>query len=82
MPNCAIHAAHAHMIEPVARREISTVGAMQTRFDRTAEVEAHGQFQRLIGGAALAELRGRRHAIAEDFGFRGELMRRQGDGDG
>ncbi|MBR0823763.1 MULTISPECIES: hypothetical protein [Bradyrhizobium] len=55
---------------------------MKTRFDRTSEVEAHGQFQRLIGGAALAELRGRRDAIAEDIGFRGELMRRQGDGDG
>ncbi|MET4844773.1 hypothetical protein ABIF62_005268 [Bradyrhizobium japonicum] len=81
MPSCAIPVDAARMAALIARR-VSPVVAMQAHFVRTAQVEAHKQFQQFNGGVALGEFRGSLRAIAEDSSFSSELVRCQGDGDG
>jgi len=81
MLNCAIRAGTTGPARPITNQELWAAEAMATQVD-IAEVKAREQFERLIGGVHLTELRGSRLAIAGGSGLLGALVRRQGDGDG
>jgi hypothetical protein len=65
----------------IANRQLLSAELLRARVD-VAEVRAHKRYEQFIGGAALAELRGRIRAIAKDPSLSHALSRRQDDGDG